>query len=73
MIWHPMADPILLLTARLQAAFDTVEPGADPVLRPSDRADYQVNGTLPLAKRVGRNPRDVAADIVAVADLDGIC
>lgn len=68
-----MADPILLLTSRLQAAFDTVEPGADPVLRPSDRADYQVNGTLPLAKRVGRNPRDVAADIVAVADLDGIC
>ena len=68
-----MADPILLLTSRLQAAFDGLEPGADPVLRPSDRADYQVNGTLPLAKRLGRSPRDVAAEIVTAADLEGIC
>ena len=66
-----MADPILLLTARLQPAFDALEPGADPVVRPSDRADYQANGVLPLAKRLGRNPREVAAEIIAGADLEG--
>ena len=44
----------------------------DPVVRPSDRADAQANGALALAKRLGRNPREVAADIVAAADLDGV-
>jgi arginyl-tRNA synthetase len=67
-----MADPIALLTARLQQGFDALEPGADPVVRPSDRADYQANGVLPLAKRLGRNPRDVAAEIIARADLVGV-
>jgi arginyl-tRNA synthetase len=68
-----MADPLAVLTARLQPAFDALEPGADPVVRPSDRADAQCNGALPLAKRLGRNPREVAAEVVAAADLADIC
>jgi arginyl-tRNA synthetase len=68
-----VADIQALLTARLRAAFDTVEPGADPVLRPSEHADFQANGALALAKRLGRPPRDVAAEIAAVADLDAMC
>jgi arginyl-tRNA synthetase len=68
-----MADPALLLTARFQTAFDALEPGADPVVRPSDRADYQVNGVLPLAKRLGRNPREVAQQIVDAVDVGGVC
>lgn len=35
---------------------------------PSDRpdlADFQCNGALPAAKRAGRNPREVAAEVVA--------
>ena len=70
----PMADPILLLAARLQPAFDAVAgaPGADPVVRPSDRADAQANGALPLAKVLGRTPRDIAEDVVGRADLDGV-
>jgi arginyl-tRNA synthetase len=69
-----MADPLLLLAARLQPAFDAVagEPGADPVVRPSDRADAQANGALPLAKALGRNPRDVAQEVAAAADLTGV-
>src|SRR6202046_4708852 len=58
---------------RLQAAFDTIEPGADPVLRTSDRADFQANGALPLGKVVGRPPRQVAEEVVAAASLDDIC
>jgi arginyl-tRNA synthetase len=61
-----------LLNARLQAAFDSVAPGADPVLRTSDRSDYQANGVMALAKRVLRPPRDVANEIVAASDLAGV-
>ncbi len=68
-----MPDASSVLLQRLQAAFDTVLPGADPVLRASDRADFQANGALPLAKVVGRPPRQVAEDVVAAASLDDIC
>lgn len=60
------------LLARLLPAFDRLDPGADPVLRESDRADFQVNGAMALAKRLGRNPRDVAEEIVATTDLSGL-
>ncbi len=68
-----MPDAHSVLLQRLQAAFDAVLPGADPVLRASDRADFQANGALPLAKVVGRSPRQVAEEIVAAASLDDIC
>src|SRR5271163_3466129 len=68
-----MPDAASVLLQRLQAAFDTVSPGADPVLRASDRADFQANGAIPLAKTLGRTPRDVAADVVAAASLDDVC
>jgi arginyl-tRNA synthetase len=67
-----MADPILFLNELLQTAFDQLEPGSDPVTRPSDRADYQSNGILPLAKRLGRNPRDVAAELIGHLDLTDV-
>jgi len=68
-----MPDVARILEERLQVGFDTIKPGADPVLRPSDRADYQANGALPLAKQVGRQPRDVAEDIAACASLGDVC
>jgi arginyl-tRNA synthetase len=68
-----MADVTRVLEERLRQAFDVLEPGSDPVLRPSDRADFQSNGALALAKRLGRTPRDVADEVVAAADLKGIC
>jgi arginyl-tRNA synthetase len=68
-----MPDAASVLLQRLQAAFDTIAPGADPVLRPSDRADFQANGALPLAKVVGRPPRQVAEEVVSAASLDDIC
>ena len=69
-----MADLFAVLTERLAPAFAAVAGATDvdPVVRPSDRADAQANGALALAKRLGRNPRDVAGDVVAAADLDGV-
>jgi arginyl-tRNA synthetase len=60
------------LQVRLQRAFDALEAGADPVLRVSDRSDYQANGVMALAKRLGRPPREVAEEVVRTVDLDGI-
>jgi arginyl-tRNA synthetase len=74
MVGH-MADPIRTLTERLEPAFAEVAGGpVDPVVRRSDRADYQADGALALAKRAGRAPRDVAAGILASASpaLEGI-
>jgi arginyl-tRNA synthetase len=50
--------------AAVQAALSQVLPaelaGTDPVVRRSDRADFQANGPLAVAKRAGRTPRDLA-------------
>lgn len=70
-----MADPLVTVAHLLAPAFAEVAgrstvgdtASVDPVVRPSDRADAQANGALALAKLIGRNPRDVAADVVEVA------
>ncbi|KRC99423.1 MULTISPECIES: arginine--tRNA ligase [unclassified Streptomyces] len=41
------------------------EAGADPLLRRSDRADFQANGILALAKKAKANPRELATQVVA--------
>src|SRR4051794_8535660 len=69
-----MADPLVIVAELLAPAFASVAgtpDEVDPVVRPSDRADAQANGALALAKRLGRSPREVAADVVAAAELTG--
>ncbi|MBZ9639527.1 arginine--tRNA ligase [Streptomyces sp. PSKA30] len=39
--------------------------GVDPLLRRSDRADFQANGILALAKKAKANPRELATQVVA--------
>ena len=70
-----MSDPQHVLTTRVQAALGAAfgAPDTDPVIRPSQFADYQANVALPLAKRLGRRPRDVAAEIVAHLDVSDVC
>ena len=60
------------LRAALADAFGALVPGADPVLRASDRADYQANGVMAVAKALGEAPRDVAARVVERLDLAGV-
>jgi arginyl-tRNA synthetase len=70
-----MADPIVTVATLLAPAFAMVagRDGVDPVVRPSDRADAQVNGALALAKELARNPRDVAQAVIDIGVLDGVC
>ena len=71
-----MADPRDVLAQRVQdalgAAFGTEYASADPVIRPSQFADFQSNVALPLARKLGRSPRDIAADVVRHLDLTGV-
>ncbi|MGW4424660.1 arginine--tRNA ligase [Streptosporangium sp. NPDC004631] len=64
-----MTDPQLVLTERVQqalaAAFGTEYSDADPLIRPSQFADYQANVAMSLSKRLRRAPREVAQ---AIAD-----
>ncbi|MFE7644563.1 arginine--tRNA ligase [Streptomyces phaeoluteigriseus] len=53
---------------RLASALSAALPeavGADPLLRRSDRADYQANGILALAKKAKANPRELATQVVS--------
>ncbi|BFU46294.1 arginine--tRNA ligase [Krasilnikovia sp. MM14-A1004] len=62
-----------LLSARLSAAFAAVAGGdVDPAVRRSQHADFQSGAALPLARRLGRAPREIAAEAVARADLAGV-
>jgi arginyl-tRNA synthetase len=73
-----MADPAVHLEAALRAAVATAFPeaaDADPVVRPAaDRrfGDFQANGAMGLAKRLGgRSPREVAQAVAAALDAEG--
>lgn len=59
--------------AAIASAFGEEYRGTDPVVRPSQFADIQINAAMALAKKVGMAPRDAAARIVEALDLDGIC
>jgi arginyl-tRNA synthetase len=71
-----MADPREVLAERvkdaLSAAFGAEYADADPLIRPSQFADFQANVALSLAKRLGRPPREVAAELVRHLDLTDV-
>jgi arginyl-tRNA synthetase len=62
-----------LLADRLAGAFAAVAGRpVDPAIRASQHADFQSNAVLALAHGGGRPPREVAAEVVAAADLSGL-
>jgi arginyl-tRNA synthetase len=72
-----VTSPVEVLTRRVQAALGTAfgeeYADADPLIRPSQFADYQANVAMSLAKRLGRPPRDVAAALVEHLTVDDVC
>ncbi|WP_203335456.1 arginine--tRNA ligase [Nocardioides limicola] len=72
-MWSPSAVLTSKVSDAIADAFGDDLRGADPVLRPSQFADLQSNAALPLAKRVGMAPRDVAQRIVEHLRVDDVC
>ena len=70
-----MADPVLTVAELLRPVFTRIAGGvdSDPVVRRSDRADAQVNGSLALAKALGKSPREVAQMVLDACDLSKVC
>ena len=75
-----MPNPVAVLRERLQAAIESVlgadYAGSDPVLRRSQQAafgDFQANAAMALGKKAGRQPRELAAQIVESLDVEGLC
>lgn len=70
-----VANPLSIVSDLLTPVFAEIagRPDADPVVRPSDRADAQVNGALPLAKQIGSNPRQIAQRVVDSGVLADVC
>src|SRR6516225_4413831 len=72
-----MADPQQVLAQRVHdaivASFGPDYGDADPLIRPSSFADLQANVALPLGKRLGRSPREVAAELAGRLDVADMC
>jgi len=72
-----MGDPQQVLARRVHdaivAAFGPDYGDADPLVRPSSFADFQANVALPLGKRLGRPPREVAAELAGRLDVADMC
>ncbi len=73
------ADPASSLAGTLRTAIASVTglpaEECDPQIRPSANpqfGDFQANFAMSLAKRIGTNPRQLANDVLAKADLTGI-
>lgn len=54
-----------VVLAAMSAELPSELAGQDPLVRRSDRADFQSNVALALAKRAGENPRDLAEKLRA--------
>ena len=57
-----------LSPAEMTELVEMVRPSQDPKF-----GDYQANLAMPLAKKLGRPPREVAADLIGRLDLASIC
>ena len=70
---HEVSSLLDRVGAAVSAAIAAVRPelaGADPVVRRSERADFQANAALALAKRVKARPADLAAALTDALDDD---
>lgn len=73
-------DPLETLDARFRAAIAAAFPdlpaeGIETHIaanRQPKLGDFQCNAAMPLAKRLGKNPREVAAAIIEHLDLSGV-
>jgi arginyl-tRNA synthetase len=58
--------------AATAATFGVDYRDTDPLIRPSSFADFQANVALPLGKRLGRPPREVAGELAGRLDVADI-
>ncbi len=69
-------DPIRVLQVRfalaIQRLYGEEHASIDPLIQRSERADLQANVAMPLAKKVGKNPREVATELIGALKIDDV-
>ncbi|MEM9365928.1 MAG: arginine--tRNA ligase [Planctomycetota bacterium] len=76
--WCPFMHFPSLIRDRLATALGSIAPGNSELadlVRPTNEAkfgDYQCNAAMPLAKRLGESPRDLASKIVETMQWDDL-
>lgn len=72
-----VTSPLLELQARFRQAiikaYGPAHAELDPLVRRSDRADFQANLAMSLGKLVKKPPRDVAQEIITALDVADVC
>jgi arginyl-tRNA synthetase len=72
-----VTSPIAELEARFRQAiikaYGKDHADVNPLVRRSDRADFQANLAMSLGKLVKKPPRDVAQELIAALDVAGVC
>ena len=66
--FRPAFERIAPDAAALIALTESIRPAANPKF-----GDFQINGVMAIAKRLGRAPKDLAAELVATVDLSDVC
>ena len=61
----PLNDLTRLVRAAVQAVYGEAAAAVDVAVRRSDHADHQADVALALARRLRRNPLEIAAGIIA--------
>ena len=64
-----------ILSARIEAAFAQLGLNGQALIQSSSRAeygDYQANGVMAAAKRAKANPREIAAQVIKILEIDDI-
>jgi arginyl-tRNA synthetase len=73
----PVTSPLSELQARFRQAiikaYGPAHADVDPLVRRSDRADFQANLAMSLGKLVKKPPRDVAQELIAALDAADVC
>jgi arginyl-tRNA synthetase len=73
----PLTPPLLELEQRFRQAtvraFGEAHADVDPLVRRSERADFQANLAMSLGKSLKKPPREVAQTLLAALRVDDIC
>lgn len=62
------ADALESLTDDVDSLLDMIRPSGDPKF-----GDFQANCAMPLAKKLGKAPRDIATEVVCLLKVDDLC
>lgn len=62
------ATALATLTDHPDSLLEMIRPSGDPRF-----GDFQANCAMPLAKKIGKSPRDIAAEIVSALDVADLC